>query len=258
MPRYGCAPVGFVIQPPLQRILMNRGYIKIWRKVKDSGLLQMPTTLALFMHILMNATHKPIKVGTPIGAVGLDRGQYMSGRHVLAAELKQTEQQIRTGLVRLTKLQILTIQSTSRYSVYTIVNYNLYQDDATTNNQVDNQQTTSKQPTDNQLVTTKQTHKHISTEEEKNRRFILPGWIDKDNWNLWVKKRKAMDIDQKELQVRKLAKWRDAGLDHASSLENSAANGYQGLFEPKQQTAGKTPQLENFENRDYGTGVQDL
>lgn len=225
---------------------MNRGYIKIWRKLEDSGLLQLPYTLALFMHILMKATHKERKVGTPTGVIDLQRGQYISGRHRLAEILKQSEQQIRTSLNRLEQLEIITTTATNRYSIYTIVNYNNYQDD----NQQDNQQITNKQPTDNQQTTTKQTLKHLSIEtlEEKPKAavFALPDWIDKAHWDLWLKKRKGkkLDDEQKAMQVNKLNRWRIAGLDYALSLENAASSGYQGLVEPKAQSVGRSQSVQ--------------
>ncbi len=157
---------------------MNRGYVKVWRKIEDSGLIQLPNTLALFMHLLLNATHKDRKVGTPIGVYELKRGQFMSGRIELASRLKQSEQQIRTSLKRLEDLEIITSKATSRFSVYTIENYNKYQDEQPTNNQQDNQQTTNKQPTDNQQITTKQELKHLNIKEKNIRGSRLPNdWI---------------------------------------------------------------------------------
>jgi hypothetical protein len=147
---------------------VHRGYVKVWRKIEDSGLIQLPNTLALFMYLLLNATHKDRKMGTPIGVITLKRGQFMSGRIELAARLKQTEQQIRTSLDRLKILEIITIESTSKFSVYTIENYPLYQDDITPNNQQGNQQTTSEQPAGNQQVTTKQECNHLSIKEDKH------------------------------------------------------------------------------------------
>ena len=133
---------------------MHRGYVLVWRKIQDSGLMQMPNTLAVFLHILFSATHKDIKVGTPHGAIELKRGQYISGRKKLAEELEQTEREIRTSLKRLAELQILTIKTTTRYSIYTIENYSIYQD---INNKATSE-TTNKRPTDDQQTTTKQTH----------------------------------------------------------------------------------------------------
>lgn len=145
---------------------MNRGYVKLWRKIEDSGLIQLPNTLALFLHILLNATHKDRKIGTPIGVYELKRGQYMSGRIELASRLKQSEQQIRTSLKRLEELEIITSYSTSRFSVYTIENYNKYQDDKHEDNQLKNQRATSEQPADNQLATTKQELNNLNIKEK--------------------------------------------------------------------------------------------
>ena len=131
---------------------MQRGYIKIWRKLEDSGLLQMHGTLALFMYILMKATHKPTKIGTPIGVIELERGQYISGRHKLSAAVGLSEREIRTCVARLEELDVISVKTTSRFSVYTIVNYNNYQD----NDQQNDQQETNKRPTNDQQTTTKQ------------------------------------------------------------------------------------------------------
>lgn len=158
---------------------MQRGYVKIWRKLEDSGLIQLPNTLALFMHLLLNATHKDRKVGTPNGVVHLKRGQFLSGRIELAARLRQSEQEIRTSLKRLENLEIISIESTNRFSIYTIENYNKYQDEQPTDNQQNsqpnNQQITIEQPTDNQQSTTKQTHKNLNIKEIKTPLALLVG-----------------------------------------------------------------------------------
>jgi hypothetical protein len=118
------------------------------------------------MFILLNAAHKSKKVGTSTGVITLERGQYISGRNDLARKLKSTAQSVRTSLHRLTELEILTIESTNRYSIYTIVNYSIYQDINQQDNQQPNQQPTSSQPAVNQQSTTKQTLKHLNIEEK--------------------------------------------------------------------------------------------
>jgi uncharacterized protein YdaU (DUF1376 family) len=64
--------------------------------------------------------------------------------------------------------------------------------------------------------------------------FVLPNWINVENWNAWHAgaKRKKATPEQKQVAVNILTKWRDAGQDHAGALENAAAGGYQGLFLP--------------------------
>lgn len=66
--------------------------------------------------------------------------------------------------------------------------------------------------------------------------FVLPAWIDKEQWDLWLKTRKGKKMipEQMDAQVKKLAKWRAQGLDYNKALSDSAASGWQGLFEPKQ------------------------
>lgn len=144
--------------------VMHQGYIKVWRKLKDSGLLQSPKTLALFMFLLLNATHKTIKKGTPNGVVDLNRGQFLSGRKKLAAELGQSEKEIRTSITKLKKMGILGQQTASKYSIYTIVNYDKYQD-------YDDERAStsaSRGPAEGQQRATKQEHKHINTRNNIN------------------------------------------------------------------------------------------
>lgn len=63
--------------------------------------------------------------------------------------------------------------------------------------------------------------------------FTLPDWIDKSQWDLWLKTRKKkMMPEQMQAQIDRLAEWRNSGLDHCGALANSALNGYAGLFLP--------------------------
>ena len=79
--------------------------------------------------------------------------------------------------------------------------------------------------------------------EEEKFVFVLPEWIDKTQWALWLKTRKKKMIpEQMQMQVDKLSKWREAGLDHCGALANAAANGYEGLFLPKEMAKGNGEQ----------------
>lgn len=99
-------------------------------------------------------------------------------------------------------------------------------------------------------------------EERKGRSdsstFVLPDWIDKTHWDIWVKSRKKMNDDQKQMQVAKLKAWKDEGLDFAGALANAAANGTQGLFLPQSNVKRTIPKQDNFDTKDYGQGVTSL
>ena len=75
---------------------MHRGYIKLWRKSQDSGLLQNPYAWTLWCHLLMKATHKPHKQLVGNQVVELEPGQVIIGRKALADQLGMTEK--RSGL----------------------------------------------------------------------------------------------------------------------------------------------------------------
>lgn len=89
--------------------------------------------------------------------------------------------------------------------------------------------------------------------------FVLPDWINQEHWDTWhsgPKKRKA-NGRQKQMAVDKLAKWRDAGQDHAGALENAALGGYQGLFLPdKKPVHGSTSGGETAYQRSMRERVQ--
>lgn len=166
---------------------MNRGYVKVWRKIEDSGLIQLPNTLALFMHLLLNATHKDRKVGTTTGVIELKRGQFISGLHKLSSKLEQSDRQIRTSIDRLVKLGIISVKATNKYSIYTIENYSIYQDSDTQN---DNQTTNNRQTNDKE-TTTKQELNNLNIKEknatQKNEFFAE---VDKEVLTQWLAVRK--------------------------------------------------------------------
>lgn len=161
---------------------MHRGYVLVWRKIQDSGLIQMPNTFTVFMHILFSATHKDIKVGTTTGVIELKRGQYISGLNRLSKDLKQSVQQIRTSLARLEQLDIISIKSTSKYSIYTIENYDIYQDV--------NKLSTNKQQTDNKQTTTKQEHN-----THKTQKYIPP--LPEELLKEWMVHRKRKPVTER-------------------------------------------------------------
>jgi hypothetical protein len=221
---------------------MHKGYVKVWRKIEDSGFMQIPNTLALFMHILFNATHKERKLGTPAGVIELKRGQYVSGRIELARVLKQSEQQIRTSLKKLELMEIITIQSTNRFSIYTIENYGKYQDEQPADNQQVNQQSTSKQPADNQQITTKQelNNSNIKEFNKKSKAIAdksalpFPDFIDSELWNDFLEVRKELKAKNTlpaiKALINKLIELRDNGDDPVQVVMNSIRSSWKDVY----------------------------
>lgn len=108
-------------------VLDERGFIFLWRKIEDSGLLADAPTCALFLWLALHARVTPARVLPKYGKpVFLRRGQVLCGRAQLAAILNQSERRIRTGLARLTEIEAVTSTSTSAGTIITVVNYDNY------------------------------------------------------------------------------------------------------------------------------------
>lgn len=63
----------------------------------------------------------------------------------------------------------------------------------------------------------------------------LPGWLNPETWNAWVKVRPARARTAESLKacIAKLEKFRAAGHDPNEIVATSLSNGWQGLFAPK-------------------------
>lgn len=125
---------------------MNRGYVRLWRKALDGGLLRNHKTWVLFCYCLLKATHKSRKTVMGRQEIMLEPGQFIFGRRVAAEETGLSEREIRTALGSLTTLGILTIKSTNKFSIITIVNWATYQTPKDETDQHIDQQPTSNRP----------------------------------------------------------------------------------------------------------------
>ena len=146
---------------------MERGYVKVWRKLLDSGLLRNGPAWQVFGYLMLKASHKDASFLMAGAAVNLLAGQAIIGRKKAADDLGLSEQNIRTALKLLEKLEIINQQPTNKYTIVSFVNWHTYQHCQPTDNQQPNQQLTSNQPAANQQLTTSKEFKNLSIKESK-------------------------------------------------------------------------------------------
>ena len=104
----------------------------------------------LFIHLLLNANN----MDSEWRGVKIKRGQMVTGRKSLNEKTGISEQTLRTCLKKLEITKEITIKSTSKFSIITVCNYEVYQGCKNGSNQQTNQQLTSNQPATNQQLTT--------------------------------------------------------------------------------------------------------
>ena len=149
------------------------GWIKLHRKMVDWEWYNDSKTLHLFIHLLINANHSDQKWQGKM----IQRGQLITGRDKIKSLTGISEQSIRTCLQRLKDTKELTIKATNKYSLITLLNYDIYQG-LENSNQQDNQQLTINQPTTNQQLTTNKKEKKEENNKEGKENKNIPTFED--------------------------------------------------------------------------------
>ncbi len=106
---------------------MNRGYVRLWRKLLDAGWLKNHRLCIFWIYCLLKASHKIYTAIVGSQTVDLLPGQFIFGLRKAAEETGLTVRQIRTCLAFLISTQNLTIKPTNKFSIITIVNWHIYQ-----------------------------------------------------------------------------------------------------------------------------------
>ena len=126
---------------------MHRGYIKLWRKIEDWTWFSDVSLVGIFIHFLIRANHKD----STYQGHSVPRGSFVCGINALAKQTKLTPQKLRTIFIKLKSTQEITIKSTNKFSIVSIVNFHQYQENST--NKITSK-ITNEQQSDNKQVTT--------------------------------------------------------------------------------------------------------
>lgn len=107
------------------------GWVWLHRKIIGWEWYKDGNTFHLFVHLLLSANHQAQRWQ----GIVIERGQLVTGRKSLGEQTGLSEQSIRTSLSKLKSTNEITVKSTSRFSIITICNYELYQQRKMTDNQ---------------------------------------------------------------------------------------------------------------------------
>jgi hypothetical protein len=153
-------------------VKMDRGYVKIWRKIFDSQVGVNFPLFMVFVWCITRAAYKETWVGMKTGKgktqVHLMPGQFIFGRESAAKSLGMKPSTVRDRMEKLKNMGNIDIQSDRQYSIITIKNWELYQSDdkevrkalkAESDRQKDSQPTGNRQATD--------TKKHLKNIKER-------------------------------------------------------------------------------------------
>ncbi|NMW21416.1 MAG: hypothetical protein HKK67_07250 [Chlorobiaceae bacterium] len=145
------------------------GYIKLYRRLASWEWYRESTMVHMLVHLLLMANRKPGKWK----GIDIQRGQLITGRHALSLQTGISERTCRTCLERLKTSREIAIQTTSRYTLITVLNYDTYQKK---NEHADQQtgQTTDKPATCQRPQTRREEDKEEDTREREERETTHP------------------------------------------------------------------------------------
>ena len=146
---------------------MQNGFVALHRSLLSWGWHADPATGWLFVNLLLMANW----TDSEWRGMTIKRGQLITGRKALAAQTGLSERQIRTALDHLKSTNELTIKSTNKFSLITIVNYGKFQDVQSDIDQQNDQQV-DQRPTSNRPQLNKYNKEQQSVKPRK--RFTPP------------------------------------------------------------------------------------
>lgn len=157
------------------------GWIKLHRKLLDSPIFQNEKLFKVFAYCLMKASHKEHTQLVGRRVVHLQKGQFVFGRKRASEELRLKESTVRDYVKLLEKLGTIDIKSDNKFSVITVVNWAIYQnDEEISDSKNDKKSTTNQHQMDNKSTSNQQqinTNKNVKNVEndknEKNEKNVV-------------------------------------------------------------------------------------
>lgn len=115
--------------------MSDQGWISLYRKIQNSFVWTNSDQLKLWLLILMKANHSENKFLFNGEELSVSKGQMVTGVNVLASDFNEGVKPVnrvagRTlwrWLKKFEKEQMLSIESTSKYSIITVINWDEYQ-----------------------------------------------------------------------------------------------------------------------------------
>ena len=166
---------------------MSQGWVKSHREVMQHAVWVNDALYKTLNWCIYRAAHKDMAVefntGGSADVINIKRGQFIFGRFTAAKELKHKPASVWKRIKKLESLNIITLKSSKRYSIITVVNYNLYQSNETSEEQASSMPVASEE----QASSTNKNVKNVKNKKKKERArsiFSFPVDGQDDDWTL--------------------------------------------------------------------------
>lgn len=106
---------------------IDTGFIKVYRSLQECSFKRDPNKVALWVHMLLEASHKPFKTVLGGKTVELQAGQFISGNRDLEKETGVSVQSIKTAIKFFEREEMLVRSTGKDGTVFTVLKYESYQ-----------------------------------------------------------------------------------------------------------------------------------
>lgn len=170
----------------------NQGWIKLHRRLLQNPICMKDADhFAVWVYILLNATHQPYDSLFGGKRITLESGQLLTGRISIGEKLKINQHKVDRILKTLESEQQIEQQKSNRNRLVTVLNWGKYQQ----SEQLNEQQLSNKRATaEQQLSTNKNTKNTKNIKNTKNRESEISISLKKDNSYSFSKFKEERDI----------------------------------------------------------------
>lgn len=144
--------------------MLKGGFVIIHRKIIDWEWYKNANTRAVFLHLIFTCNHEERKF---MGEI-IKPGERVASYATLAKELGLSTQNVRTAINHLKSTNELTSRTNHQYTVFTVVNYTMYQAKQQTKQHTTNKRLTNDQQTTNNNGTI------INNNKQRNNNSVAP------------------------------------------------------------------------------------
>lgn len=138
--------------------MLTGGYITIHRKITEWSWYKNTATKCVFLHLLLTSNYEPKQFENIV----VQRGQRIASFGTLAQETGLSIRQVRTAIEHLKSSGEVTSKSNNKYTVFSVVNYDSYQ----------NVQQTDRQSNDIQMPNDRQSNDNNGNKAINNNKAI--------------------------------------------------------------------------------------
>lgn len=231
----------------------KNGWVKLHRKMLDNPIIMKDAEhLAVWMYLLLNATHSEYPALFKGEKITLQPGQLITGRKSIASALDVNESKVRRILDSFENDQQIDRQRSNQNTLISLKNWEKYQ----LCDQQNDQQTTNDRPTTDQRPTTNKNDKNNKNGKNEIKTYSDNATLNKTILEFMAYRKsikKPMTDNAVKLMLGKLNKMSSNVDEQIEIINQSIVNGWTGIFPLKDEKKKRSQKgnFHQFEKRNY-------